>query len=246
MDRLLKIAYLNVKNVLRTKELLLGIIVAFGYSMLWILVVHPPKYDLEGYSFEFERFLFVIMLYAAVSLLRDDIRFNTSKTVFTGILNRIEIMFSKFISLLMLALIFFVVAEINNILASVLLHSKIGIIGFFAHSHIQMFITYVVTTIVMGSIMLLIVSISFNESKSILFYILFLAMINFYTSGITMLVFRNPELKDKLWGYMITPFYNVSALNQGIFTVRAVLISLIWALVFLLATTVVISRREIK
>lgn len=246
MDRLLKTAYLNAKNLLLTKELLLGVLAAFGYSMLWILVVHPSKYNLEGYSFEFERFLFVIMLYAAVSLLRDDIRFNTSKTVFTGIFNRIEIMFSKFISIIILALVFFVVAEINNILASILLYSKIGITGFLAYSHMQMFITYVVTILTMGSIMLLIVSVSFNESKSILFYILFLAMINFYTSGITMLVYRNPELKDKLWGYMITPFYNVSALNQGMFTVRAVLINLIWALVFFGATIIVVSRREIK
>mgnify|MGYP000963977604 CR=1 FL=1 len=85
MDKLAKISYLNVKNIVKSKEMLIGVIAAYGYSMLCILFVHPPKYGLNEYGFEFSRFLYVIILYASVSILRNDIRWNTTKTIFTGI-----------------------------------------------------------------------------------------------------------------------------------------------------------------
>ncbi|QAA33416.1 hypothetical protein [Clostridium manihotivorum] len=246
MDRLLKISYLNAKNLCKSKEFIIGLFASFAYSMLWVLVVHPPKYDLYGYSFEFGRVFFLIVLYMTVSVLRDDIRFNTTKTIFTGIFNRVEIMFSKAISLLILGVVFYVVAEINNILAALLLYSRIGISGFLSFAHWQLLIIYVITAFTMGSLMLLIAAFSFSDSKSVLFYIVFIAMINFYTAGVTMLLHRQPALKEKLWGYMITPFYNVVLLNQGYFNIKSVYINLLWAIGFILVSMIVVSRREIK
>ncbi|WP_160672019.1 hypothetical protein [Clostridium sp. C8-1-8] len=246
MERMLKISLLNTKNICKSKEFIIGLFAAFAYSMLWVLVVHPPKYDLSGYSFEFGRVFFLIILYMTVSLLRDDIRFNTTKTVFTGIFNRVEIMFSKAISLFMLGIVFYVVAEINNVLASLFLYSRIGINGFIAYAHWQLLITYVITTVTMGSLMLLIAAFSFSDSKSVLFYIVFIAMINFYTAGVTMLIERQPALKEKLWGYMITPFYNLVLLNQGDFNIKSIYINLLWAIGFVLVSIIVVSKREIK
>lgn len=52
MIRLLKVSWINVKNTAYSKEFLLGIIAAFIYSMLWVLIVHPAKYGLDSYAFE--------------------------------------------------------------------------------------------------------------------------------------------------------------------------------------------------
>lgn len=246
MSRLLTISYLNVKNAVRSKKFLLGIVAAFAYSMLWILIVHPPKYGLDGYDFEFGRLLYLIMLYEAVSVLRNDIKFNTTKAVFTGIYSRIEIMISKGISLILFGFVFYILVEINNILASIILYKKIGIAGFLAFNHLHLLIIYVAITFTMGSLMLLIASIMFNESKSILFFIVFLSMINFYTAGITTLVMRNPEIAPKLSVFMKTPFYNVVMLTQGEFSFQAVLINVLWAVIFFLSSTLIINIREIK
>lgn len=246
MDKLAKISYLNVKNVVKSKEMLIGVIAAYCYSMLWILFVHPPKYGLNEYGFEFSRFLYVIILYASVSILRNDIRWNTTKTIFTGIYSRAEIMISKAISLILLGIVFYILAEINNILATVVLFNKIGFSSFSTFNHMQLFISYISITLTMGSLMLLIVSLKFNDKKSILFYILFLSMVNFYTAAIVVLTTNKPELVETFSSYMKTPFYNVVAMSQGIINLESVVINFLWAVGFLVISFFVISKREIK
>ncbi|EQB90398.1 ABC-type transport system involved in multi-copper enzyme maturation permease subunit [Clostridium punense] len=246
MDKLAKISYLNVKNIVRSKEMLIGIIAAYGYSMLWILFVHPPKYGLNEYGFEFSRFLYVIILYASVSILRNDIRWNTTKTIFTGIYSRVEIMVSKAISLILLGGVFYILAEINNVLATMVLFNKIGFSSFLTFNHLQLFISYISITLAMGSLMLLIVSLKFNDKKSILFYILFLSMVNFYTAAIVVLTTTKPELVETFSSYMKTPFYNVVAMSQGIITLESVVINFLWSVGFLVISFFVISKREIK
>lgn len=246
MDKLAKISYLNVKNIVRSKEMLIGIIAAYGYSMLWILFVHPPKYGLNEYGFEFSRFLYVIILYASVSILRNDIRWNTTKTIFTGIYSRVEIMVLKAISLILLGGVFYILAEINNVLATMVLFNKIGFSSFLTFNHLQLFISYISITLAMGSLMLLIVSLKFNDKKSILFYILFLSMVNFYTAAIVVLTTTKPELVETFSSYMKTPFYNVVAMSQGIITLESVVINFLWSVGFLVISFFVISKREIK
>lgn len=68
MRKLFKISCLNVKDVICSKEFILGIAAAFAYSMLWIIFVHPTMYRLSNYDFEFGRFLYLIILYAAVCI----------------------------------------------------------------------------------------------------------------------------------------------------------------------------------
>ncbi|EPY2275860.1 hypothetical protein ACXAT3_000556 [Clostridium sporogenes] len=246
MIKLLKVSWLNVKNGAYSKEFLLGIIAAFIYSMLWVLIVHPSKYGLDAYAFELGRFLYVIILYAAVSTLRNDIRFNITKTVFTGVFSRIEIMMSKGIGLIIWGIIFFIIVEINNVLVSCILYKKIGIAGFLAFNHLQLFMSYIVITFTMGSLMLLIVSIMFNEKKSILFYIVLFSMINFYTSAITCIISKNPQLAERFSTYMKTPFYNVVVLIQGNFDMKSVLINIVWGVIFLIFSILIVNKREIK
>lgn len=246
MHKLLKISWLNVKNSVYSREFLLGIIAAFSYSLLWVFVVHPAQYRLEGYDFEFGRFLYVIILYAAVCIIRNDIRFNTSKTIFTGVFSRMEIMISKGIGLIIWGIIFSVIVEINNVLVSCILYKKIGITGFLALNHLHLFITYIVITFCMGSLMVLIVSVMFSEKKSVIFIIGILSMVNFYTAAIPILVGRHPEIAKNFSTYMKTPFYNTVLLMQGQFNIKSVLINITWAMLFFILSVFIINKREIK
>ncbi|KAJ49122.1 ABC-type transport system involved in multi-copper enzyme maturation permease subunit [Clostridium tetanomorphum] len=190
--------------------------------------------------------MYVIMLYAAVSLLRDDIKDNTTKTVFTGVFSRTEIMISKAISLAIWGCVFAFFLEINNIIVSAILHKTIGINGFLSVNHVQIFINYIVILFSMGGLMLLIASIAFNDSKNILFYIVFFGMVNFFTSAIVTMVHRKPELKTKFIAYIATPFYNAVELAGWDFNPQAILINLLWGIGFLSIATLIINKREIK
>ncbi len=246
MKGLLKISWLNVKNIAYSKKFMLGISIAFIYSMMWVFLVRPSRYGLSEYAFEIGRFLYIVILYSAVSLLRNDIKFNTTKTVFTGIFSRVEMMFSKTVSLVILGILFSLIIELNNILVSCILYKKIGISGFLTFNHLELFITYSAIVLCMGSLMFLIVSIMFNESKVVLFFIIFFSMVNFYTAGITVLISRKPEMANKFFIFMKTPFYNIVQLTQGDFNLKSVLISLVWAVLFFIPSIFIINRREIK
>lgn len=246
MHNLLKLSWLNVKNKMFSKIFLFAIACSFAYPLLWVFAV-PKKFQLGLYYSEMGRFMYVIILYAAVSLLRDDIRNNTTKTVFTGIFNRTEIMISKAISLVIWGFIFALLLEINNITVSAILYKTIGINGFLGVNHLQLFINYIVITFSMGSLMLLIASIAFNDNKNILFYILMFGMVNFFTAAIVTMVHRQPELKTKFAAYMATPFYNVVELASGWdFNAQAIFTNVLWGIVFMSIAALIINRREIK
>lgn len=246
MLKLLKISFLTVKNAVVSKEFLIGLLAAFSYSMLWVFLVHPKAYGAIDYDFEFGRFLYVIILYAAVSVLRDDIRFNTTKTVFAGTFTRIEIMLSKVVSLILWGIVFSFVVEANTILVSLILYRKIGFTGFLALNHLQLWFTYIVITFSMGSLMLLIISVMFSEKKAILFFIVILSMVNFYTAGITTFIGNHPDAVHTFSSYMKTPFFNTTLLMQGQFNMQSVFIDIAWAAVFFTVSVFVINMREIK
>lgn len=245
MLKLLKLSWIDTKNIICSKEFFLGTIASFAYSLLWILFVHPTHYGLFDYDFEFGRFFYVIMLYMAVSILRNDIRFNTVKTIFTGTFSRLQIMISKGISLIMCGIVFFVMTEINNVMAALIL-KKIGISGFLSMNHLELFVSFVAITAAMGSLMLLIISMMFSDSKAILFIIAFLSMVNFFTAGISTFIGTHPEAAHTFSGYMKTPFYNTVVLMQGVFTMKSILINIVWAVIFYILSVIVINNREIK
>lgn len=246
MNKLIKISWFSVKNSLLSKEFFIGMIVAFFYSMLWGFLVHPPKYGLLDYDFEFGRFLYVIILYETVSILRNDIKSNSVKVMFTGVFSRLEIMLSKGIALIIWGFVFSIAIEVNNLITSCILYKKIGLQGFIEFPHLQLFIKYIAITVCMGSIMLFFISIIFNEKKSILLIIVLFSMINFYSAAITVLVSRQPELAPKFALYMKTFFYNTILLIQGVFAIKPILIEIAWALVFYIFSILVIMRKEIK
>lgn len=250
MRKLFKISCLNVKNVICSKEFILGMAAAFAYSMLWVIFVHPTMYRLSDYDFEFGRFLYLIILYAAVSILRNDIKSNAAKTVFTGVFTRTQIMISKGIGLILLCFIFYAVFEINNILISCIMYKKIGLSGFININHLQLFIAYMAITLCMGSLMILIISLIFSEKKSILFFIVILSMINFYSAAITAGISSHPEAAQNFSLYMKTPFYNTIYLmgnfNLQSAFIQPVLINIAWAVLFYASAVFVMNKREIK
>lgn len=246
MFKLLKLSWLNVKNVLRSKEFLLCIIAAFAYSMLWIFYVHPKQYGLEDYTFEFSRLLYVVILYTSIAILRNDIKANTTKTLFTGIFTRIEVGISKVISLVILGFLFSVIVEINNLFTALCFYKKMGISGFISINHLKIFSTYIVITFSMGALLLLITSIIFNGKKTILYFVLLLSAVNFYGIIFVNMVRNDLEFAKKIPLYMKTPFYNSTALMTGEFPIDGALITIGCGVIFSIISILIMNKREIR
>ena len=247
MLKILRITWLNIKSILCSKEVLMGIALSFAYSMLWILAIHPKHMPLEGYDAEFGRFLYMVILYVGISILRNDIRSNTIKCVLTGTLSRRKIMLAKQLALLACGFFFFLLMELNSILAAVILHNKIAGIGsYLSFNHVELLIAYITITLGMGNLMILIVAVIFNDKKSILGWIVFLAMVNFYNFGLVTFLGNNSRLAGKFGLYLKTSIYSTSELMMGIVNSKTVSINVVSALVLFVISTLVIAKREIK
>lgn len=253
MHKLLELSYLNVKNIVRSTESILLILAAFAYSIMWVVLVQirsMKSFQIMDHTSEFGRFLFIAILYMSVSILRNDIRANTTRTLFTGVFTRAEIMFSKIISLIMLSVFVSILVEINCLLVAILQYSKIGISGFLSINHLQIIITYSAVTFSMGSLMILIISIAFSEKKSLLLIILFLSTINFFNAGLVIKVFREPLFIKKISIYAKTPFYIwtdcTMNLTLGGANIYELLIAVVYGASFLAFSMFIINKREIK
>lgn len=246
MAKLFKLSLVDVKNILHSKGIIVCIIGAFIYGGLWSLGVHPKMYGLTEYSFEVSRFLYVGILYASILVIQNDIRFNTSKVIFSGIFSRVQIMISKFMSLIILGFVFSIAVELNNFITSLILNNKIGFSGFLALNHIEIIITIIVLTFSMGSIMVLTVAITFKNKKNTIGLVLFLSLINFYNAAIVMLSRRGAHLPKGILEYMKTPFYNATNIMYYDFPIKSILINVTWGIIFFIGATIIMNRREIK
>jgi ABC-2 type transport system permease protein len=253
MVKLLKVSYLSVKNIVRSRESLLLLIAAFAYSIMWVILVNirsMKSFGLIDHTCEFGRFLFVAILYISASILRNDIRANATKTLFTGVFTRSQIMLSKIISLIMLSVFISIIVEINSLLVAILSPNKIGISGFLSINHLQVIITYSVVTFSMGALMIFIMSIIFSEKKSILFIILILSALNFYNAAFVTMASREPLFAEKISIYAKTPFYiwtdSTMALTTGILNIQQLLIAVVYGVGFSVLSIFIINKREIK
>ncbi|KOC32728.1 ABC transporter permease [Clostridium botulinum] len=249
MTNLLKLSFLNVKNIVRSKAFIALTIGAVMYSLVFFIAGNSRLLRLQTYSIEFGRFLYVAILYGSVSIIRKDIVSNTTKTIFTGIFNRVEIMLSKLISLIFLGLIFYIMVECDALLIGLLDYKKMGINQFIKMPHFQTMLVYIVLTFSVGAFMFLINSIIFKKGKNILFSILILSAINFNNAIVVTLAYRNSAFAEKISLYAKTPFYIWTDLflglsNQNV-NIAQILISILYGLLFFVCSTFIINKREI-
>ncbi|MCD3282482.1 hypothetical protein G8V05_09635, partial [Clostridium botulinum C/D] len=247
MTKLLKLSFLNVKNIVHSKGFIGLIIGAVIYSLVFFIAGNSRSLRLQTYSIEFGRFLYIAILYGSVSILRGDIISNTTQAIFTGIFTRVEIMLSKLISLILLGLIFYVMVEGDALLIGILDYKKKGIDQFFKMPHFQTMLVYIVLTFSMGTFMFLINSIVLKKAKNILFSILILSAVNFNNGFIVTLAYRNPIFAEKISLYAKTPFYIWTdlfvSLSMKNVNIEQLLISIVYGLIFFGCATFIIKQR---
>lgn len=247
---MLKLALFNVKNIVRSKPFKYLIIAAFLYSLMWLIAGQSRSFVLETYVIEFGRFLYTIILYASLSVMRNDIITDTIKTLFTGVFSRAKIMISKLLSLIILGFIFSLIVELDGFLLSILDWRKIGVIGFLKLPHLKIILTYVVITFSVGAFMILINSIIFKRGKNILSTILFLIAVNFYNAFVVTLAYKDIEFAEKISFYAKTPFYIwtdlLLKLKLESLDINEVLMAIVYGLIFSACSILILNKREIK
>ena len=247
---MLKLALFNVKNIVRSKPFKYLIIAAFLYSLMWLIAGQSRSFVLETYVIEFGRFLYTIILYASLSVMRNDIITDTIKTLFTGVFSRNKIMMSKLLSLIILGFIFSLIVELDGFLLSILDWRKIGVIEFLKLPHLKIILTYIIITFSAGTFMFLINSIIFKRGKNILFTILFLSAVSFNNAFVVTLAYKDVEFAERISFYAKTPLYIwtdlLLKLKLESLNINEVLMTIAYGIIFSVCSILILDKREIK
>lgn len=243
---ILKISWMSVKNAVRSKGFLIGVLASFAYVSLWLIFFKDRMRGTEGFTAEFSRLFYLFMLYASALIVGRDLEGNVNKTIYTGIYSRFQIGISKVVALIILGGIVSFIVEVDRLFVSIVIHGTAGVRIFLELNHISTIMSYILIIFVMGGLMVFISVKWFCNKKTIMGVALFLAMVNFYGSAVNTMVIRNPEFAEKIKGYIATPFYNTTYFMFGMWSAKAAITMLIWGIVFSASTMFVIKKMEVR
>lgn len=245
MFKLLNLSWKTIKNILQSKQYILGTILCFIYSAIWIFFIQPGGYDINCYNFEFLRMLYIGIVYLSFLVLANDIEHNTTKTIFSGVFTRTEIMISKIISLILLGVIVWITTEVNGLFAALSIPNKLGIESFIHLNHLRLLIALVATTFTIGALAMGIVSITYETKITVVVGSLILGVVNFLAAAFVVTVNKLVEVPTGLYIFTKTPFYITSELMNGS-NLNGVLVMICWGIAFSIISLLIMNKREIK
>lgn len=245
MTKLFKLSLSMFKNLILSKKNILGIAASFLYSLLWIILIHPEKFAIVNYTTEYFRLFYILILYQSFQLLDVDVKNNIHINLFTGVFTRIQIIISKFISLLFMGIYFAFIGEINNLIVCLLAKNGFGISEFFKLNHVNFVLSIIMITFTMGSLCLLILVCKLKSKTIGVICTLLLSVLNFGTTLIvTRIEYLNYPATTAINIFMKTPIYITTKLIMQVNISNCVLY-LGWGVLFFCLFMVIMNKKEI-
>lgn len=234
------------KNILLSKENIIGVAVSFLYSFLWILVVHPKHYLVLNYTTEYLRLLYLLIIFLSFQLLDVDVKNNIHINLFTGVFTRIQISISKFISLLFMGVYFAIICEFNNLLVCLLGKNNFGIPAFLRLNHVKFILSVIIIVFTMGSLCLLILACKLKSRILVTTCTVFLGLLNFYTTFIVAhFEIQNNPIPPGISVYMKTPMYMTTNLMVQ-FNLSKSILYLGWGVLFFFLFSFIMNKKELS
>lgn len=246
MTKLIKLSFSMFKNLVLSKENIIGVIISLLYSLLWIRVVHPEQYLVLNYTTEYFRLLYILIIYLSFQLLDVDVKNNIHISLFTGVFTRVQIIVSKFISLLFMGVYFALIGEFNNLMVCLLSKNKFSIESFLKINHVNFVLSVIIIVFTMGSLCLLILSCKLKSKIIITICTVFLGFLNFCTTYMVVLYeFQNNPITPAISVYMKTPMYITTKLML-LFNLSNSILYLGWGLLFFFLFLFIMNRKEVS
>lgn len=234
------------KNSILSKKSMLAVAGSFMYSFLWIFVVKPEKYEVFNYTTEYFKLLFVVIVYLSFQLLEEEVKNNILVTLFTGVFTRVQIIISKFISLIFLGIYFAFIGELNNLIVCKFAVNNFGISEFLKLNHVNIVLSIILITFLMGTLCFFILALKLKSKTISTIATILLSVLNFWNSAmITMIEYFNYPVTAFYKIYMKTPMY-ISAKLILKFDLSNWILAIGWGLLLFGSFMVIMDRKEIS
>ena len=219
------------------KGTVIALLIILGFLLVetegLILFLNYPKNSIKATASTFLAFLpYIILVTLSISLTRE-FEYKTDKTIFTGILTRTEIIISKLMSFAATGFLCYVFYIIVSIIFG----------GFSFEGAVNSFITFIIYTFALGSLTLLVSAITSNGIITgmviyVLHFDLSLALL-----GQAMESTKSLFVKSIIENL---PFFIVNTgFKAGVYTFQQGFIMIVYGVLALLATFVIINKKNI-
>ncbi|EJR73610.1 ABC transporter permease [Bacillus cereus] len=243
MNKVLNLAFNDFKYTVTSKGFLSAIATGLVFLGMW-LVYRPQAFDVPAYQAELFKVLYMVLIYYCSKSLSGDFESGTYKTLFTSIYSRNQVLFSKLLMNLQIAVLIWILVQLLNPIIGFIINQKYGMEKFFSIDTLNSLLIFICIGFVIGSYTLLLTTITFSLLNT--FITAFPTIWFFYF--FTPLIFSVEEQLTGIWSIIkYIPFYTIGV---GIFkeslSVGQLIQLFIWGIVFLITSIVIINRRDIK
>jgi len=243
LNKVLNLAFNDFKYTVTSKGFLTAIATGLVFLGMW-LVYRPQAFDVPAYQAELFKVLYMVLIYYCSKSLSGDFESGTYKTLFTSIYSRNQVLFSKLLMNLQIAVLIWILVQLLNPIIGFIINQKYGMEKFFSIDTLNSLLIFICIGFVIGSYTLLLTTITFSLLNT--FITAFPTIWFFYF--FTPLIFSVEEQLTGIWSIIkYIPFYTIGV---GIFkeslSVGQLIQLFIWGIVFLITSIVVINRRDIK
>ncbi len=245
MNNIIKLAFIDFKNIIKTKSFWIGCLLSLLYISIWI-VRKPDSFSETTYQYEFFKAVLFVFIYYSSVLLAKEFSLGTSKTLFTGTFSRFEIVVEKLLVFLQIGLFFGILSRLLHVIFVYQVNGAVTLPEVFNINTLQAIIIYVFISFVIGSFGLFAASITVSFKNTLIFNINIFGVIQYL---VPLFIFMNIEenlgivhsVISKLPQYITfqwTTFWH--------FNVWEILTMIIWGNVFLIPALLIIDRRSLR
>lgn len=234
------------KNSILSKKSMLAVAGSFMYSFLWIFLIKPEKFGIFNYTTEYFKLLYVVIVYLSFQLLEEEVKNNILVTLFTGVFTRVQIIISKFISLIFLGIYFAFIGELNNLIVCKFAENGFGISEFLKLNHVNIILSIILITFLMGSVCFVTLAFKLKSKTISTIATVLLSVLNFWSTLIvTEIEYLHRPITAFYKIYMKTPMY-ISAKLILKFDLSNWILAIGWGLLLFGSFMVIMDRKEIS
>ena len=245
MNNIIKLAFIDFKNIIKTKSFWVSCLISLLYISIWI-IRKPKSFTEATYQYEFFRVVLFIFIYYSSVLLAREFSLGTSKALFTGAFSRLEIIAEKLIVFLLLGLSFGLLSRMLHIVFVYQVEGSITLPEVVSINTLQALVIYVLISFVIGSFGLFIASATASFRNTLIFNMNVFGVIQYFVPLFIFMNFQEnlsivQKAISKLPQYITfqwTTFWQFNTLE--------ILTMLLWGSIFLIPAFFIINRRSLR
>ncbi len=245
-SRILKLAFLDVKMMMKSIIFLCGIGAAVIFLVLW-MIRKPLSFNTDSYMYMFFEVMKYIFIINGVMILGKDYKNGTYKYMFTGALTRSQVIFEKILALIMFGVACGMIQTLARVVISIRLNQGINWSDLFAVNILFELWLYIVFALLTGAFSIMMLIITKKVKITFVSTLTLFGIIQYFSGLFIVLATRSVALPTWAKSIFYTPTYIIwKWMQQSTPTMGQNILMLIYITLMFAVAIIVINKKDMN